>query len=549
MTEQQEDRAPRIADPALRRLHPLTPLLRSWGAVGVITAAALGALGNNADQVTWVWHAVQGDADIPLLLRAAGLLVLVAVILLAAGWVSWRMTGFALVVERRDEADRHPVGTLLYHRGVLVRQRSRVRLDRVQSVDVSQPVIPRLLGLAMVSLDMAAGAGASVKLAYLREAEAWHLRDEILHYTPTGGGAPRDPSRPAKPAREQQLVARISTHRLVQATLLEGVGVYVLLFVVVIAAIGAGIGFGWEVLLGSLTAVFGVVLALFLMLRNQVGTVLRDANFTLLRTSSAIRISSGLLSTVNRTIELDRVQEVRIVEPLTWRWLGWARVEVDVAGARTDGSSPAASLMPVADSEEAVAFVASVLGADLADPRVAGPGQRARWVDPLGHRFLGVTLLDQGGLSRRGRWRRTRFFVPYARVQSVSVRQGWLQRRLGLATVHLDMPAGVRRWTAPHRDATEAHMLVNDLVERARRQRAMPWSEPTLDPGDAGSDDQPQHDAAQQLAPGVEDRPREVRQPRHEEHDHAERRQRDGERGNEPEQHQGQDQPRDRQGR
>jgi putative membrane protein len=524
-------------------------LLRSWGAVGVITAVALGALGNNVDQFTWVWHAVQGDADIPLLFKAAGLLVLVAAVLLAAGWVSWRMTGFALVVERRDEAEREPVGTLLYHRGVLVRQRSRVRLDRVQSVDVNQPLIPRLLGLAMVSLDMAAGAGASVKLAYLRESEAWHLRDEILRYTPTGGPAPRDPSRPTRSDREQQLVARIETHRLVQATLLEGVGVWVLLFVVVIAAIGAGIGFGWEALLGSLTAVLGVVVALFVMLRNQVGTVLRDANFTLLRTASAIRISSGLLSTVNRTIELDRVQEVRIVEPLTWRWLGWARVEVDVAGARTDGNSPAASLMPVADSQEAVVFVASVLAADLADPRMAGPGPRARWVDPLGYRFLGVTMLDQGALSRRGRWRRTRSFVPYARVQSVSVRQGWLQRRLRLATVHLDMPTGVRRWTAPHRDVVEARTLVNDLVERARRQRAMPWSEPALGAGHPGSDDQPQHDAAHQFAPGVEDRPRQEGEPQHEEHDHTQRGESDRERSNEADQHQGQDQPGYRQGR
>jgi putative membrane protein len=393
---------------------------------------------------------------------------------------------------------------------------------------------------------MAAGAGASVRLAYLRESEAWQLRDEILRFTPTGRSTVADSTRPP-PQREQQLVARISTRRLVQATLLEGVWVWVLLFVVVLAGLGVGIGFGWQALLGSLPAVFGVLIALFVVLRNQVAVMLRDANFTLLRAASAIRISSGLLSTVNRTVELDRVQEVRIVEPLTWRWLGWARVEVDVAGARSDSSSPAASLMPVAESGEAVQFVDSVLGADLADPRVDGPGSSARWVDPLGYRVLGVTLLDLGAVSRRGRWRRTRSFVPYARVQSVSVRQGWLQRRLGLATVHLDMPGGVRRWTAPHRDASEALTLVNELVERARRQRATPWSQPAKDPGDPGAEDQPEHEATQELASTVQGRPGDVVQPGDEEHDHAESGQTDRERRRQAQQHEHEDHPRDRQ--
>ncbi|MEJ7742132.1 MAG: PH domain-containing protein [Nocardioidaceae bacterium] len=77
---------------------------------------------------------------------------------------------------------------MLYHRGFLVRQRSQVRLKRVQSVDVNQPLVPRLLGLSALRLDMAAGEGASVNLAYLRVAEAWKLREEILRHTGVASG-------------------------------------------------------------------------------------------------------------------------------------------------------------------------------------------------------------------------------------------------------------------------------------------------------------------------------------------------------------------------
>jgi len=42
-------------------------------------------------------------------------------------------------------------------------------------------------------------------------------------------------------------------------------------------------------------------------------------------------------------------------------------------------------------------------------------------------------VLDHGAVSRTGFWTRTVSYVPFARVQSVSVRQGW---QIGL------MPSG-----------------------------------------------------------------------------------------------------------
>jgi putative membrane protein len=537
----------RVRTSQLRRLHPLTPLLRSWQLAGVMTAVLLALLGDDPDRWVWTWNAINGEADFPLLFRASIAIVAVGSVLLAVGWVSWRMTGFALVADRRTDDEPEPVGTLLYHRGVLVRQRSRVRLDRVQSVDVLQPFVPRLIGLAVVSLDMAAGSEASVKLAYLREAEAWQLRDEILHFTPTRDATWR-PERAT--SRQEQLVGRISTTRLLQAALLEGAFVWASLMITVVAALAVWATFGATAASGMLPVVVSLVIGLMITVQRQLQTVLRESNFALLRTESGIRISSGLLSTLNRTVELDRVQEVRIVEPWTWRWFNWARVEVDIAGSRaTDELAPAATLMPLADRDEATRFVATLLGADLAAAQPVGPGPGARWLDPIGYRYLGVTLLARGALTRVGRWRRTRVFVPYARVQSVSVHQGFLQRRLGLGTVHLDMPRGVRRWSAPHRDVTESHVLVDELVQRARRERVTPWSQPALDPRHTRADHEPQHDPPHQFGPTVEGGPGDVREPGHEDRDETERGQGDGQWRGQPDQHQHQDQAGDHQRR
>jgi putative membrane protein len=98
-------------------------------------------------------------------------------------------------------------------------------------------------------------------------------------------------------------------------------------------------------------------------------------------------------------------------------------------------------------------------------------GQGARFLDPVGWRFQAVALVENGALTRSGRWRRSTAFVPYARVQSVSARQGLLQRKLGIATVFLDLPKGSMRWAAKHRASEDAASLVAELGVQARRHR------------------------------------------------------------------------------
>lgn len=452
----------------LRRLHPLTPILGSKRLIAVAAAAGFGVFRDDLDRLRWIWDALHGDVELGVLAQGVLILMAVAAVSVLAGWLSWRVTGFAIV----DDASG--VSTLLYHRGLFVRQRRQVRLNRVQSVDVLEPLVARLLGLAVLRLDMAAGDEASVNLAYLRKADAWALREEILRHVsvrrpPTDaahGAADRSPT------TGEQVLGQVATGRLVAANLLDGVAAWAFTLVWIAFLVVAAIVWGTSALLAALSGVLPVTLAILAQTRRQVRSMLRDANFTLLRTPTGIRISAGLTSTVNRTIDLDRVQGVQIEEPYLWRRLGWARVRVDVAGgsAKTAGEH-GVSMMPVTDRASALALVHGVVGVDLGAPEFAPAGRSARWLDPLGWRYLGVALLASGAVRRRGRWRRSLAYVPYARVQSVSAEQGLVQRRLALATVHLDLPKGSARWTADHRDHADAARLVRQLSGRQRQRQ------------------------------------------------------------------------------
>ncbi len=454
----------------MRRLHPLTPFLRSWRLIGGVSAVAAGIFRDDLNRVTWVWHAVHGDLELTLLGRAALITLGVAVVLIFGGWLSWRATGFAIVDDQAEAS-----GTLLFHRGVLAKQRNQVRLKRVQSVDVNQPLVPRLLGLAAVRLDMAAGDEASVDLAYLRLDDAVALRTEILRHTSVQrpAPAPADGSAgPVEPALQPDvLIAQVSTEQVIKSNLLDGISAWVVFLVWVVAAVVAPIVIGWTAFLAALSGLIPVTIAIVAQLRRQVVSMLRDADFKLYRTPTGIRVSSGLTSTVNRTVDFDRIQGVRLVEPFWWRRFGWARVKLDIAGGRADFDH-GASLIPVADRAKALELIAAVIGPDIDGAPFTPVGDKARLVDPIGWRFLGVGSLESGVVSRAGRWRRSTAFVPYARVQSVSAQQGLLQRRLGLATVFLDLPKGSRRWEAKHRGVDDAAKLVVQLGAQARLHRA-----------------------------------------------------------------------------
>ena len=427
-----------VLDEGWVRLHPLTPLLRG-GRFAVVLLALVGQQGARG--------AVSGRT----LVAVFGVGVPLAVLL---GFVAWRAMRYRVTdTELQVES------------GVLTTRSRRVPLARVQAVDVVRPFYARLLGLAELRLEVVGGGDAEAPLAFLAEDDAVRLQTRLLDLSSgrsTGVTArPPDPERVLVTVPPGTLVASV----LLGAPAVVGVGL-------VLAVLGAS--------LVDLRTAGGVAIAAVPLLLGvgsfAVRRLLAEYGFTVAESPEGLRLRQGLLDTRTQTIPTGRIQGIRIKEPLLWRRSGWVRVEVDVAGYSGGGGEQqvTGALLPVAPRELADRLVARVLGATLPSAdRLVPP--HARWLAPLSHRRLAVGLDARHLLATSGVLTTTTDVAPLAKVQSLRLTQGPLQRRLGLASLVVDT-AGRRLpgVLAQHRGDTAALLAEATALARAARLAAAP---------------------------------------------------------------------------
>ena len=429
-----------------QRLHPLSPVVRG-GRFTIGIAILL----------------------VPILFRgdhfsnAVPQLVVVAV-LVAGGFVSW------LVTRWRIEGDDLHLET-----GLLRRQSVRFPLSQVQAIDIVRPGLARLFRVAELRLRMAGASGGTARLAYLPEREVEPLRDRLLALArgaradqPGAEAAEDEPQAPA----EEKLLAQVDTRQLVVSILISDAGVFaelVFLALVIIAVVSphaaAGIvtgGFVW--IIGTFTVVWRRFNQLY---RQRV-----------LEGPDGLHLRGGLIALNAETIRPGRVQAVRMVEPFLWQLVGWCRVEVDLAGRQRrkgEGESERGqlrTLLPVGSR---------TLGFELVDrlvpdrPRELSPApRRAFWKSPLRYRKLAWGHTDTCVATTSGRLRKISCWVPLEKAQSLRYVQGPVQRRLRLASVHVDTAGRSVHATLRDRDVREATTALAELTELARAARRRP---------------------------------------------------------------------------
>ncbi|MEU8659672.1 PH domain-containing protein [Actinoplanes philippinensis] len=425
------------AEEARKRLHPLSPLLKGAKSIAVIVAA-----------LSWNTLGKVGATDFALIVLALA----VAVVIVSA--IGWWNTGY------------HVVGReLRITEGLLWRRNRAIPLDRLQAVEVRRPLLAQLTGLAELRLEVVGGSKTEAPLAYLTVRDAGILRERLLSLSgraPAVAAAPTPGSAAAEvplfQVRNQDLL--VSQLLTPQAFFLP-LGVAWVITQFVMEGTWTFIGIA-----STVTAMAGVLL-------QPIRRVLRDWDFRLFRGERLV-LHYGLTETRSQVLPPHRVQTVRVTWPLLWRAKQWLHLTLDIAGV--SGPEPGDDhrsdrLMPVGDLAAARALVATALpGVDLTGLATSPPPLRARWLHPFGLRFYGAGLTDQVFVSRSGRLTREMTLVPYARLQSVRVVQGPLQRRLGLATVYADT-AGGRAGEARDRDLAEAYAIADQLAARSRQAR------------------------------------------------------------------------------
>lgn len=458
--------ARRLADGEWHRLHPATPFLRG----GIAFVAIIGVIVVNArdfflDRVFGggrEFEFLERFADSSLILLA--ILAVLVVLLLSVGgfYLSWRMHTFRITDELVEVRS-----------GIVFRTNRRGRLDRIQGINISRPFLARLFGAAKLEVNVA-GQDANVELAYLGSAGADDLRLAILQLASGTRAAEAAAATAAAPAgvgglvesRVNELLApeldpnaappesivRISIPRLIGSLVLsEATVIAILAAIGIITTVIATGKYGWIfALLPGLLGLFGYLAS----------RLTRSLRYSIASTDDGIRVGYGLLSTTNETLPPGRIHAVEVSQPLLWRAAGWWEIKINTASqaASSSGATAKTTLLPVGDMNDVHRVLQLVLPS-LADEKsrellecglaagahddayVTSPKRAAilRW---FSWRRNGFVLISDAVALRKGAIWRSLVLVPQARMQSVSMNEGPLLRRMGLAELRIHTVAG-----------------------------------------------------------------------------------------------------------
>lgn len=460
------------------RVHPVSPLVRGW--VAVVAVAYI--FGRNAFDsfVAGDWGDDDAPAGAPLpviLAILAGAVVIFGVVF----FLSWRFTRYQV-----SEDSVH------INSGVVFRQQRQARLDRVQAIDVVQPLLARAFGLAELKFEVADGGKSVMRLAFLKLDEAKRLRAAILA---RAAGASVDPQGPdgVQEAPETPVLA-LKPGRIVASAFLSGTTAGALI-------VAAGLGIVVAIS-GEPTILLGFLPILLAFGAGYWKAITTDFNFRVAVSVDGVRLHYGMLETRSQTIPPGRVQAVGITQGPIWRMAGWYRVQVNVAGygADTTGSGSRSVVLPVGTLDE----VLTVLGLVFPDPGVEDPFEvftaglrgkggdhgfvpsprQSRWLDPLAWRRNAYRATGTALLCRRGAVIRLLEVVPHERTQSLGLRQGPLMARLGLASFVLHSTPGPVRPLVKHMSVANAVALFDDQAKRAATARRIHRKERWLEPAE-----------------------------------------------------------------
>jgi len=432
-------------EPIGSRTHPLTGLVQGVLWAGAATLALLGQMftGGNGEEGLPIW--------IDALLRIGGGLV----VGITFGFLTWWFTRYLI-----DGTE------LRITSGILQKSSRRIPYERIQSVDIAEPFLARVIGLAELRIEMAGGKDSRSTLRFLPLDDARRLRRLLLG---RAHGRTTEELEVETVDPKLELIAHVSPGRVVIGTVLSLDFLAAALGTVAILVVASSFD--------RVLAFLGGIIPLVTWLGQIVGKrVLTQWDFTLTRSDTGLRIERGLLSRTSQSIPFARVQGVAVEEPYVWRRLGWQRLEVDVAGYASQGGSDSSdinsTLLPIADPALAAAVLNELVpGARPApDERVRVP--RRSWpFAPIGWRYRWVAADDVAFVARSGWLERTIDVVPHARTQSVELRQGPWQRRLGLATVEVHTPKGPVDADGPNLDAADAQRVAFAQLGLARQAR------------------------------------------------------------------------------
>lgn len=388
---------------------------------------------------------------------------------------------------------------LLIESGVFSRQKRSIPLERIQRVEVDQPLIPRLFGTARVQLMTGSGMGAEGTLEFISLKEAEALRAAVREVRqareeaplPSPGDLPKEPAS-TTPHTDAEVRFALSRMELLRTGAMRFSLVYIAIAFSALQFTGMqvedvvywierGSYLKYVPLLDASPAVavgLTVVVAIALSwLAGILQTIIQFNGFLLRDDGEKFYTSRGLAGRYDRSIPRNKIQALVFSSNPIMRMFGYMRLDAVTMGLNDEGSGRE-TLIPMAPLEVIHAFSQQHLHASpQADLHPVSRKyilrRQLRYSAALGasvaatlwiswYMLWGLVLLPLMWLLAYRQWKahgfvveedqlviqygaiwRSQWSVPISKVQSLDLYASWFQRRKDLASVAVDLAGGM----------------------------------------------------------------------------------------------------------
>ena len=271
-------------------------------------------------------------------------------------------------------------GALIYTKGIINKEAKNINLENIQSIDMSSNIMYQAFNLLSVDINL---VGGKIRIKPLKKEVALNLIDIL-----------RDLKRD-----EDTSVVHENTEEEIQREILrlsvKDLAFYGLLRVRFFAALGLILALNDKIrdvfkiifdneayfdellqknaesVAGNITALF-IIIGIFMILvvlASIIFTIIKYYDFILTTKDHNLLCKYGLLTKKSLVIDIDRIQSVKLIYPLRYRFFGQAKLSVETLtnNVSEDLSEQKSTIdvLPLVKKDFAQSFVKNNLGIDL----------------------------------------------------------------------------------------------------------------------------------------------------------------------------------------
>ncbi len=271
-------------------------------------------------------------------------------------------------------------GALIYTKGIINKEAKNINLENIQSIDMSSNIMYQVFNLLSVDINL---VGGKIRIKPLKKEVALNLIDIL-----------RDLKRD-----EDTSVVHENTEEEIQREILrlsvKDLAFYGLLRVRFFAALGLILALNDKIrdvfkiifdnesyfdellqknaesVAGNITALF-IIIGIFMILvviGSIIFTIVKYYNFLLTTKDHNLLCKYGLLTKKSLVIDIDRIQSIKLMYPLRYRFFGLAKISVETLtnNVSEDLSEQKSTIevLPIVKKDFAQNFVKNNLGIDI----------------------------------------------------------------------------------------------------------------------------------------------------------------------------------------